>query len=215
MKVMAFNGSPRKHWNTAAMLEKALEGSASQGAETELVHLYELDFKGCISCFACKTINGQNYGSCALKDDLSPILKKIEETDAIILGSPMYFGSVSGEMRSFMERLQFPYLEYTEPPNSLFPRKINTGIIYTMNCPEKGLKDRGYDQYFVQNEGVLKMIFGRSESIYSCETLQFEDYAKVVSSRFDPEKRLERHRDVFPKDCQKAFDMGVRFAREV
>ncbi len=212
MRIVAFNGSPRKLWNTAAMLEKALEGSASQGAETELVHLYELYFKGCISCFACKTKNSKYYGRCAVKDDLSPFLKKIEEIDAIILGSPMYFHSVTGEMRSLMERLLYPYVEYSDPFNSLFPRKINTGFIYTMNCPEEQLKDRGYDRYFIQNEASLKMVFGKSETIYSCETLQFEDYAKVVSSRFDPLKRLERHKEIFPKDCQKAFDMGVRFA---
>jgi hypothetical protein len=47
MKVIAFNGSPRKKWNTATLLEKALEGAASQGAETKLIHLYDLDFKGC------------------------------------------------------------------------------------------------------------------------------------------------------------------------
>jgi len=50
MKVMAFNGSPRKTWNTATLLEKALEGAASKGAETELIHLYDLNYKGCISC---------------------------------------------------------------------------------------------------------------------------------------------------------------------
>jgi multimeric flavodoxin WrbA len=43
MEVIAFNGSPRKKWNTATLLEKALEGAASQGAETKLVHLYDLD----------------------------------------------------------------------------------------------------------------------------------------------------------------------------
>jgi len=63
MKVMAFNGSPRKKWNTGTLLEKALEGAASRGAETELIHLYDIDFKGCISCFACKTIGGNSYGS--------------------------------------------------------------------------------------------------------------------------------------------------------
>ena len=51
MKVIAFNGGPRKNWNTAMLLEKALEGAKSQGAETELIHLYELNYKGCISCF--------------------------------------------------------------------------------------------------------------------------------------------------------------------
>ena len=102
MKVMAFNGSPRKKWNTATLLEKALEGAASQGAETELIHLYDLNYKGCISCFACKTKGGKSYGKCAIKDDLTPILGKVEEADALILGSPIYLGDVSGEMRSFM-----------------------------------------------------------------------------------------------------------------
>ena len=46
MKVIAINGSLRKKWNTATMLEKALEGTASEGAETELIHLYDLNFKG-------------------------------------------------------------------------------------------------------------------------------------------------------------------------
>jgi len=59
MKVIAINGSPRKKWNTATLLEKALAGAASQGAETELMHLYDLNYKGCISCFACKTIGGK------------------------------------------------------------------------------------------------------------------------------------------------------------
>ena len=54
MKVLAINGSPRKTWNTATMLNKALEGAASEGAETEIIHLYELNFRGCTSCFACK-----------------------------------------------------------------------------------------------------------------------------------------------------------------
>ena len=115
MKVIAFNGSPRKKWNTATLLAKALEGAASQGAGTELFHLYDLDFKGCISCFACKTKGGKSYGRCAVEDDLRPILKKVLKADAIILGSPIYFGTVSGEMRSFMERLLFPFRPYADP----------------------------------------------------------------------------------------------------
>jgi len=116
MKVIAVNGSPRKNWNTATLLLKALDGAASQGAETEIFHLYELNYKGCVSCFACKTKNGQSYGMCAVKDDLTSILKKVTEVDAIILGAPIYYGTVTGEMKSFMERLMFPYSTYTDPP---------------------------------------------------------------------------------------------------
>jgi multimeric flavodoxin WrbA len=212
MKVMAFNGSPRKKWNTATLLEKALEGAALQGAKTELIHLYDLNFKGCISCFACKTKGGKSYGRCAVKDDLTPVFKKIEKADAIILGSPIYFGTVSGEMKSFLERLMFPYSEYTDPPHSLFPKKIKTGFIYTMNITEKMMKEWGYIEHFKRHEITLKRIFGNSEYFCSFDTYQFDDYSKMVATRFDHVKKARRRKEIFPKDCEKAFDMGVRFA---
>ena len=213
MKVLAFNGSPRKKWNTATLLEKALEGAASEGAETELIHLYDLNYKGCISCFACKTKGGKSYGRCAVKDDLAPIFKKIETADAFILGSPIYYGTVSGEMKSFIERLLFPYMTYSDPPQLLFPKKIKTGFIYTMNVTEEQMKKFGFAQHIRLNEIILKMIFGASESLFSCDTYQFEDYSKVVSDRFDANKKAQRRKEVFPKDCEKAFEMVARFAK--
>ena len=213
MKVMAINGSPRKKWNTGTLLAKALKGAANHGADTELVHLYDLRFTGCTSCFACKTRGGRSYGECAVKDDLKPIFKKIEAADALILGSPIYFGIVSGEMRSFMERLLFPHFTYTDPPQSLFPKKIPTGFIYTMNVTEELMKEWGYEQLFGNNQRLLQMVFGASESICSFDTYQFKDYAKVVADRFDPEEKARRRREVFPQDCDKAFAMGARFAK--
>ncbi|MDD5760069.1 MAG: flavodoxin family protein [Desulfobulbaceae bacterium] len=214
MKVLAVNGSPRKKWNTAMLLEKALAGAASQGAETELIHLYDLDFKGCTSCFACKLTGGKSYGKCAMSDDLSPILEKIGHVDALVLGSPIYFGTVSGEMRSFMERLLFPYLIYSRPPGSLFPRKISTAFIYTMNVSEQQMQEYSYPVHIGLNENVLRRTFGQAESLCSFETLQFEDYDKVVFSYVDPEGRRERRKTVFPKDCQKAFALGARLAAQ-
>ena len=213
MKVLAFNGSPRKTWNTATLLHKALEGAASREAETELIHLYDLDYKGCRSCFACKTKEGKSYGKCAVKDDLQPILRKVEEADAIILGSPIYFGTVTGAMRSFMERLMFPYLKYTNPPQSLFPKKINTAFIYTMNVTEELMREFGWDRHLGMNEMVLRMLFGASESLFSFDTYQFDDYSKVVVEMFDPEKKAQRRREVFPLECDKAFEMGARLVR--
>jgi multimeric flavodoxin WrbA len=214
MKIIAFNGSPRKKWNTAILLKEALKGAASQGAQTELVHLYDLNFRGCKSCFACKIRGAESYGRCALQDDLTSILKKVEEVDALVLGSPIYFGTVSGEMKSFMERLLFPYFTYTNPPQSLLPRRIPTGFIYTMNVTEEQMAgEYSFSQHLAWNERVLKLIFGATESLLSFDTYQFEDYSKVVADRFDPEKKAKRRKEVFPKDCEKAFDMGSRFAR--
>jgi multimeric flavodoxin WrbA len=51
MKILAINGSPRKNWNTATILNSALEGAISVGAQTEMIHLYDFNYKGCISCF--------------------------------------------------------------------------------------------------------------------------------------------------------------------
>ncbi len=210
MKIMAFNGSPRKKWNTATLLQKALEGAASQGAKTELIHLYDLDYQGCISCFACKTLGGKSYGKCAVQDDLASIFSRVEQADAILLGSPIYWGDVSGEMKSFMERLMFQYTTYTDPPGSLFPKKIRTGFIYTMNVTEEIMKEWQYVVNFNRYEAALRRIFGGSEYMCSFDTLQFDDYSKVLATRFDPVKKKKRHDEVFPVDCQKAFDMGVR-----
>jgi multimeric flavodoxin WrbA len=210
MKILAINGSPRKKWNTATLLEKALEGAASKGAETELVHLYDLDYKGCISCFACKLKGGASYGKCAMNDGLTPVLDKIAKADALILGSPIYFGTVTGEMRSFMERLLFQYLVYTLPPESLFGRMIRTAFINTMNVSEELMKEYQYPVHMGLNENVLRRTFGEAETLCCFETLQFEDYDKVVFSYFDPEERRERRRTVFPEDCRKAFELGVR-----
>jgi multimeric flavodoxin WrbA len=213
MKVIALNGSPRKNWNTATLLQKALDGAATQRAETEMFHLYELNYKGCVSCFYCKTKNGRSYGRCAVKDDLNPILKKIEKADAIILGSPIYLGTVTGEMRSFMERLIFPYLTYTDPPETLFPRKIRTGFIYTMNATEAAAKERDYDGYIKATGMFMKRIFGSTEALCSYDTYQFDDYSKYVASRFDPLKKAKRREEVFPKDCEKAFTMGTHLVK--
>jgi len=210
MKVIAVNGSPRKKWNTSTLLQESLKGATTRGAETELIHLYDIKFKGCISCFACKTIDGPSYGRCIVKDGLTPILQKIEDADVLILGSPIYFGTVTGEMSSFKERLFFPFYTYTDPPGSIFPRKIRTGFIYTLGATEELATQRGFDRHIAFNELFMKLIFGDTETLCSYDTCQFEDYSKVFAPRWDPEKKTERRNEIFPLDCAKAFEMGVR-----
>ncbi len=213
MKVIAVNGSPRKQWNTATLIGKALEGAVSQGAETELVHLYDLAFTGCISCFACKLKGGKRYGRCAVDDSLTPLYARIREADGLILGSPIYLGDITGHMRSFLERLVFPYLVYSDNPKTLFPRRIPIALIYTMGAPEEMARQMGYGQSFGRNEMLMQRIFGPVQSLMSYDTLQFDDYSKFVAPRFDPKAKAERRKTVFPEDCRKAFEMGVRLAK--
>ncbi|HWQ78729.1 MAG TPA: flavodoxin family protein [Anaerovoracaceae bacterium] len=212
MKIIGINGSPRKDWNTATLLKHALDGAASKGAETELIHLYDLDYKGCISCFSCKRKGGKSYGKCAVNDGLKPVLQKIEEADGIILGSPIYLVEVTGEMRSFLERLIFQYLVYDENRTMLLSKKISCGLIYTMNVPEEYLDLPGYRPMFENIESFISRAFSPVQSLYVTDTYQFDDYSKYEASRFNAEEKARRRKEVFPLDCGKAFEMGEAIA---
>ena len=212
MNVIGINGSPRKQWNTATLVAKALEGAAAQGATTEQFHLYDLDFKGCISCFACKTRGGNSYGKCVMNDDLAPVLEKIAAADALVIGSPIYFGTVTGETRSFLERLLFQYLTYTVPYGTLLSKQIKTGFIYTMNVSEEQSRAYGYEQVFTTNERYAQLLLGPAESLCAFDTCQVDDYSKVVIESFDPIHKAKRRTEVLPLECQRAFELGRRLA---
>jgi hypothetical protein len=110
-----------------------------------------------------------------------------------------------------MERLLFQYLAYTSPPSTLFTKKIPTAFIYTMNISEEMMAEYHYSVHFGSNENYLTRMFGQQAETLCCfETLQFEDYDKVVFSYFDPEERKKRRIEVFPEDCRKAYEMGTR-----
>ena len=211
MKIMAFNGSPRKKkWNTITLLESALEGAMSVGAETELVHLYDLSFSGCISCFSCKKIDRKEDGVCAIQDDLTPVLDRVKGADALIIGSPVYYCAESASTRAFLERLFFPYMKYSKDRKSAFPKRIHTAMIYTMNVPEKILTPMGLDRMFGSTKICLEMHFGPCELLLSTDTLQYSNYDKYESEIFDKEAKYKRHAEVFPEDCKRAFELGVR-----
>jgi multimeric flavodoxin WrbA len=216
MKTIAINGSPRKKWNTATLLEKALEGAASQGSQTELVHLYDLDYKGCTSCFACKLPGGKSHGICAMRDELAPILEKVITSDALILGSPVYYGSVTGEMRSFLERLMFQYLVYDKSYSSLFKGNLSAAFFYTMNVTEQGMADRKYEESFKLTEGAIQrtLKLNKLHTLHVTDTYQFDDYKKFQITAFDPELKKKRKMEEFPKDCERAYEIGKILAKK-
>ncbi len=213
MRVLGFNGSPRKTWNTAKLLEQALAGAASRGADTRLVHLYDLSYSGCRSCFGCKTMGGPSHGSCALRDDLTPILEQVKRAAALLLGSPVYYWGVTGEMKSFLERLLFPFYRYAnadDPVQTLFPRRIPSGFIYTMGASEQRMRQVGYHKAIELNEMFFLRVFGPMESLVSSDTWQFEDYEKIDQSAFDIQAKRARREQQFPQDCKHAVELGAR-----
>lgn len=216
MKAIAINGSPRKNWNTATLLTRALEGAASQGAETQLVHLYELDYKGCHSCFACKLPGGPSHGRCAVRDGLTPLLEALEEADALILGSPIYYGAVTGELRSFLERFLFQYLVYDTNYTSLRRKPLPAAILYTMNVAEEGMKARQYPLTLGAMEAAITRTLrgGEVKSLYATDTCQFNDYAKYGVTAFDGAHKARRRAEQLPIEGARAFELGADLAKQ-
>lgn len=217
MKALFINGSPRKkNWNTITLLENAVRGAQEAGAETEIINLYDYNYKGCISCFACKIKNSKTNGLCAYKDDLRPILEKALQSDVVIVGSPIYFSYPTAQCRAFLERFLFAahtYLKDPEHPGSskrVLDRIIHTAMIYTMNVPEDLLDHFDYHKILDWNERALKSTFGYSESLYCCDTYQFPNYDRYDCDVFDKDHKLSHKEEQFPIDCQKAYELGKR-----
>ena len=124
MKTIFLNGSPRKNWNTALMLKEAQKGAESVGAETEYIDLFDLTYTGCRSCMACKRKGGERC-HCFWKDDLSPVIDRIFDADALIIGSPIYLGDITSQVHGLIERLHFCALSYDNYSNYFTGRRRN------------------------------------------------------------------------------------------
>ncbi|MGA2141832.1 MAG: flavodoxin family protein [Brevinematales bacterium] len=210
MYTIAVNGSPRKKWNTAMLLESALKGAAEAGSKTEMINLYDFNYKGCISCFECKRHGGRSFGKCAVKDGLAPVLEKIGKADALIIGSPIYIGSITGETRSFLERLIFQYMLYTVPYQSSFKGKLKVGLIYSMGANKERF-DSSFKASADMTESSLKRSFGNLSTLFSYDTYQMDDYSDIDYG-MDIGKKLERRKTVFPEDCKRAYEMGNKLS---
>jgi multimeric flavodoxin WrbA len=102
MKVLGISGSPRKEGNTEILVKKALDVAEVNGAEVEFIGLAGKDIKGCIACPDCG--KGEK---CVIDDDIQAIYPKMEGADAIILGTPIYFGQMTAQTKTLMDRTYF------------------------------------------------------------------------------------------------------------
>ena len=216
MQIIAVNASPRKSRNTATVLQHVLDGAkaAAPEARTELLHLYDYSFTGCRSCFQCKRLGGKFYGKCAIKDGISPVLDKLAQADAVVFGSPIYFGEVTGMLRMLEERLLFPWLVYAENMPSLAPKTIRSAFVYTMNVTEEVMREWGYPEQLKRMEGYMGHLLGHeAEVLHVNDPVQFDDYSKFKCELFSGEDKARQREAQFPEDCRKAEEMGARLVR--
>ena len=102
MRAIGIVGSPRKGGNTEILTKHTLKAIAEEGLDTELITLSGLDIQPCNACMACA--DGER---CSINDDLFPIYEKMKKAEAIIMASPVYFGSATALLKGLMERAGF------------------------------------------------------------------------------------------------------------
>ncbi len=100
-KVIVLNGSPRKNGATASLVKAFTEGAAGAGNEVREFYLHGMNVKGCLACEACS----RNGGVCVQKDDMEKINEAFLWADVVVFASPMFWGTVSGQLKTVIDRL--------------------------------------------------------------------------------------------------------------
>ncbi|MDD1767869.1 MAG: flavodoxin family protein [Methanomassiliicoccales archaeon] len=122
MKVVAFNGSPRKNGNTSIALQMVLDELGKENIETELVQFGSEGIEDCTACLAC--VKNKDMKCIIESDNVNVYIEKMIEADGVILGSPVYFGNVTGQMKAFIDRVGYVSRVNGDP----FKRKVGAAV---------------------------------------------------------------------------------------
>lgn len=203
-KIVIIDGGPRKNMNTAQLLQQFADGakSADSDIEVKTIRLYDLDYKGCMSCMACK-LKGKASNICRFKDALTPVLEDIAVADGIVLGSPIYFGEVTGQMRAFMERLSFPWLSYNDYSLTA-PKRMPVLLVETMN----GTPDRNNSNGYGTMEWCIATALGEPQRIVAYNTCQVAKYDRYELGGFSEDAKHAWRDAHWEEDLKKAYEAG-------
>lgn len=217
MEIIAINGSARKNGNTATMLRNYLEGvsSVSEKINTRIINLYDLQYTGCIGCLGCKAKNSNNYGRCIVKDGIYDLLREVTLADAVAIGSPIYFGEITGQLRSFLERLTFPLYTYRIDQKILTPKRFPVTMIYTMNVTKELIGQLDYLENWKRLEDLIGRIFSPPRTLYAYNTYQVNNYNNFELEIFSESAKAEYRRTQFPLDCCAAYENGKETAESL
>lgn len=207
-KIVIIDGGPRKNMNTAKLLQRLAEGVkfVDKDAEIKVVCLYDVDYKGCMSCMACK-LKGKASNVCCFKDALTTVLDEVAQADGLVLGSPIFFGEVTGRMRAFLERLSFPWLSYNDYSLTA-PKRMPVVLVETMN----GTPERNNSNHFGTMEYCIATALGEPQHIVAYNTCQVASYDRYELGGFSEEAKHAWRDAHWDEDLQKAFDAGRRMA---
>lgn len=122
MKVVAFNGSPKKEGNTYHGIRMVAEELEKEGIQVEIIHVGNKTIRGCLACNGCAKNQDEK---CVINDEVNEWIQKMKEADGIILGSPVHYASVAGTMKSFLDRAFY----VTSSNKSMLRHKVGTAVV--------------------------------------------------------------------------------------
>jgi len=122
MKVVAFNGSPKKEGNTYHAIKMVAEELEKENIEVEIIHVGNKVIRGCLACNGC--VKNQNE-KCVINDEVNDWIQKMKESDGIILGSPVHYASVGATMKAFLDRASY----VTSVNQSMLRHKIGAAVV--------------------------------------------------------------------------------------
>ncbi len=152
-KIVCVLGSPRRDGNSESIARTFIKTAEELGAVSQSFYLNGLNFKGCQACMGCKTVAEE----CTVKDDLYDVLAALKNADIILLASPIYFGQVSGQIKSFIDRM-YAFLKpdfYTNP----VPSRLESGKKCVMILTQGDPTEHSYDDVFNNYAGFFERLF--------------------------------------------------------
>jgi multimeric flavodoxin WrbA len=191
MKVLGIYGSPRKGGNTDQLLERALEGARSAGAETEAVYARRLRMSGCLECGGC-----DDTGACVVRDDMQDVYPLLEEARVILLASPIFFYALTAQAKAIVDRSQALWSK----------RKLRKPFEEWKNY-ESG---RGY---------LIAVGATRGKNLFECVQLETRYFFDALDMSYEGGiffRRLEEKNAVRenPETLQEAFNLGIQAVRD-
>ena len=125
MKVLGIYGSPRKGGNTDQLLDEALNGAKSLGADISTIYVRRLKISGCLECGGC-----DRTGKCVVQDEMQTAYPLLEEADRIILASPIFFYGISAQAKTLVDRCQAMWSKRMLQKNKEDRKSYNSGVGY-------------------------------------------------------------------------------------
>ncbi len=189
MIVLGISGSPKANGLTGLLLDKALEGAKASGAHTEKIILNDLNFKACQECGGC-----DETGVCVLDDDMRPIYEKLAKADVVVVASPVYFGSITAQLKAMIDRCHSSWMAKYVLKRYLPGNKKRKGIFLCV-------AGKDTKEYFESAKKIIKIFFIIQNIEYSSDLF----ISGLNTMSIDDPKREAA--------LEKAFQLGASLAR--